>query len=69
MKDRAGNELTIGDRVLYLKPGTSSSWLVWGTVEGFTPKKVRVKPDGTGVLNEPVLREPRSVVKPFKETS
>lgn len=63
MKDRAGNELEAGDKVLYLVPGTSTSWLEWGEVDSFTPQKVRVK-DKRGVL---ILREPRSVVKPFKE--
>jgi len=65
MKDRAGNELQVGDRVLTLEPGRSSSWLSWATVVGFTDKMVRVKFDkailGTTVRNQ------ASVVKPFKE--
>lgn len=65
MKDRAGNELKVGDRVLYLVPGRSTSWLEWGMVESFTPKKVRIQPDKKrSWTTEPVLREPSSVVKP-----
>lgn len=63
MKDRAGNELTIGDKVLYLIPGTSSSWLGWGTVYGFTPKRVWITPWDKDVDHN-ILREPRSVVIP-----
>jgi hypothetical protein len=64
MKDRAGNELEVGDHVLYLNPGTSTSWLVWGTVDSFTPKMVRLVPDKKGFLQDTLLRDPRSVVKP-----
>lgn len=65
MKDRAGNELTIGDKVLYLVPGTSSSWLEWGEVDSFTPKKVRVSFINPYTRKrDTVLRDPRSVVIP-----
>ena len=67
MKDRAGNELTVGDKVLYLVAGTSNSRLEWGVVDSFTPKKVRINPDRKSVLHDTVLREPGSVVKPFRE--
>lgn len=63
MKDRAGNELEPGDRVLYLEPGTSSSRLVWGTVDRFTPQMVVLQNRGGSQLR----RHPASVVKPFKE--
>jgi hypothetical protein len=64
MKDRAGNELKPGDRVLYLQSGTSTSWLVWGVVDSFTNKKIRVRNEGDSSL---VLREPRAVVLPFSK--
>lgn len=68
MKDRAGNELNVDDRVLYLTPGTSTSWLRWGTVVGFTAKMVRVKDDSDNfTYRDPILRNPSSVVKPAKE--
>lgn len=67
MKDRAGTELVEGDRVLYLNPGTSTSFLVWGTVVGFTPKMVRIEPEKKRILENTVVRLPSSVVKPFKE--
>ena len=68
MNDRAGTQLDIGDHVLYLEPGTSTSRLVWGTVEGFTPKMVRLVPDKKGFLQDTVLRHPSSVVFPFSNS-
>lgn len=66
MKDRAGNELNIGDRVLYLEPGRSTSRLVWGTIDSFTPQMVVFGVQKSWGL-EKVRRHPESVVKPFKE--
>lgn len=65
MKDRAGNNLIPGDSVLYLKKGTSSSYLVWGIVEGFTSKMIIIR--DANKFNEIVRRNPHTVVKPFKE--
>jgi len=68
MKDRAGNEMREGDRVLFLVPGRSNSRLEWGTVHSFTPKMVRVLPglidNDARYKQDSVLREPRSVVIP-----
>lgn len=64
MKDRAGNELNVGDRVLYLQNGTSTSWLVWGTIDSFTPKLVRIIPEKKRFLEDTTLKEPKSVVIP-----
>lgn len=66
MQDRAGNELQIGDKVLFLVPGTSTSWLEWGEVVRFTPKMVEVKYTQHG-REHVSLRSNASVVKPFKE--
>lgn len=60
MRDRAGNELAVGDRVLYLEPGRSTSRLVWGVIIRFTPEMV-VFEDKFGYLR----RHPASVVKPY----
>lgn len=65
MKDRAGNHLEVGDGVLYLQAGRSTSWLSWGIVEGFTPKMVVIR--DTNKFNDVFRRTPSSVVKPFKE--
>jgi hypothetical protein len=68
MKDRAGNELTVGDRVLYLVPGTSNSRLEWGTVAGFTKKMVEVEVETRWGL-ETVRRMPASVVLPWVDNA
>lgn len=60
MKDFFGQELAAGDKVAFLKPGTSSSWLVHGVVSSFTPQRVMVAYRGSG---EVVRRDPQSVVK------
>lgn len=65
MKDRAGNNLVVGDAVLYLVPGRSNSWLSWGIVEGFTPKMVVIR--DTNKFTSVFRRDPNSVVKPYKE--
>lgn len=65
MKDRAGNNLVIGDAVLYLQAGRSTSWLSWGIVEDFTPKMVVIRDNNK--FNDVFRRPPSSVVKPFKE--
>jgi len=66
MKDRAGNNLVAGDSVLYLQNGRSTSWLVWGIVEGFTPKMVTIR--DANQFDLIVRRNPSAVVKPFKES-
>lgn len=40
-QDKMGHELAVGDRVVYLRPRYHD--LVWGTIEGFTPKMVLIK--------------------------
>lgn len=62
MKDRSGNHIMLGDKVLYLTAGTSTSWLVWGTVTGFTPQMVVIQPRDNG---RPVRKHPRGVVRPI----
>lgn len=66
MKDRAGNNLSVGDKVLYLQAGTSTSRLVWGTIDSFTPKMV-VFAVQESWGTEKIRRLPSSVVKPFRE--
>lgn len=61
MRDRAGNELQIGDEVLYLEPGRSTSRLVWGVIVNFTPQMIVVKN-----RNNECRRHPSSVIKPFR---
>lgn len=65
LNDRAGNELAVGEKVLFLKPGTSTSWLIWGDVLGFTPKMIRILYRERGHAYT-CLRNPESVVKPFR---
>lgn len=62
MNDSAGNKLEIGDEVLYLEPRRSTSVLVWGVVEGFTPQMIILKTRSGGR----VRRIRKSVVKPFQ---
>lgn len=65
MKDRAGNNLTVGDAIMYLQNGRFSSWLVWGIVEGFTTKTITIRDaDKWGLI---VHRHPSAVIKPYKE--
>jgi len=42
MKDCLMNELKVGDRVVYTRIISNCSYLHFGRVNGFTPKKVRV---------------------------
>lgn len=74
MKDFAGNELEVGDRVICLTAGRSTSWMIWGEVIGFTPQKVRIEyvsqnytsTDGRHVFVKSVtLRDPSGVVLPL----
>lgn len=73
MKDFAGNELEIGQKVICLKAGSSTSWMVWGEVIGFTPQKVRINARRTvtysdnsvRVYDNISLREPKNVVIPM----
>lgn len=74
MKDFAGNELKVGQQVICLTRGASSSWMIWGEIIGFTPQKVRIKHTeryrtDTGYLveNEDIfLRDPDNVVIPLQ---
>ncbi len=66
MKDRAGNELAVGDRVLYLEPGRSSSYLVWGTIDRFTAQRVVFVVEKSWGSRDRTV-PPDRVVKPFKE--
>jgi hypothetical protein len=68
VKDRAGTELSIGDRVLFLVAGTSNSRLEWGTVAGFTPKMVEIEHQSYSGLDT-VRRNPNSVVLPMTPTT
>lgn len=43
MKDRVGRELEVGDKVVFLVHQKTSSHLAIGTVDGFTPKMIRIK--------------------------
>lgn len=65
MKDRAGNELKVGDRVLFLVAGRSNSRLEWGSVAGFTRKMVEIE-FNTGYSMDTFRRHPASVVLPAK---
>lgn len=65
MKDRAGNELNIGDRVLYLESTANkkTSFLVWGTIDKFTEHMVVFRVDTPwGIKDRRVT--PDRVVKP-----
>lgn len=64
MQDFAGNELKRGQRVVYLTTGASSSWMLWGRVMDFTPKKVRIRSLGDEFKRRPTttLRDPDNVV-------
>ena len=62
MDDFIGNNLKIGDNVVYISHGRTSSNLVMGVVEGFTPKKIYVH----GMYGV-VLKEPSKVVKYMKD--
>ena len=43
MKDYLGNELQVGDKVVYLQFNRTSAQFHEGTVESFTPQKVYVR--------------------------
>ncbi|QDH46139.1 hypothetical protein [Pseudomonas phage HMGUpa2] len=43
MKDRVGRKLEVGDNVVFLIHRNTSSHLAIGTVDGFTPKMIRIK--------------------------
>lgn len=62
MRDFVGNDLKIGDKVVYVSHCRTSSSLVMGTVEGFTPKKIYVH----GMYGL-ILKEPTKVVKYMKD--
>jgi hypothetical protein len=68
MKDFAGNELEIGDKVLICVPGYKH--LVWAEVESFGPKMIicsyKVTWSTTG-RRENVPRYPNQVVLPLTE--
>lgn len=66
MKDFAGNELKVGDKVVYLESGRNTTHLEWGTIDRFTPQMVVFEVErsyGTRTRRCP----PDRIVKPFKE--
>jgi hypothetical protein len=68
MKDFAGNELEVGQKVICLTAGRSTSWMIWGTVVGFTPQKVKLEIKPSWVSSgqtELVRRDPKNVVIPM----
>lgn len=65
MKDRAGNDLYLGDHVLFLDVGKNTTTLSWGLVTHFTPKMVGLV---TGPNSKKITRYPESIVKPFTDT-
>lgn len=62
MCDFVGNNLKVGDKVVYISHCRTSSSLVMAVVEGFTPKKIYVH----GMYGV-VLKEPSKVVKYMKD--
>lgn len=64
MKDFAGNKLEVGQKVICLTAGRSTSWMIWGTVVGFTPKKVRLEIKCSWGIDQ-TLREPGNLVLPM----
>ena len=64
MKDFLGRELVIGDEVIYLSHGSTSSKLYRAIIVGFTPMKVRMETYDVGgrqLWNE--LKFPYHIVK------
>lgn len=57
MKDRVGEEIIVGDRVVFIEAGYRS--LSLGTISALTAKKVRIKAD---VIGEDTIRFPDEVV-------
>lgn len=62
MCDVVGNELKIGDKVVYVNHCRTSSHLVIGVVDSFTSKKIYVHS-----MYGLILKEPTKVVKYAKE--
>ena len=46
MQDNEGNELAVGDKVVYIQQHYQTQELFSGEVIGFTPKKIRIKDEG-----------------------
>jgi hypothetical protein len=46
MKDFNGNELSVGDQVVFIRKTRTSSWLEKGSIEKITPKMVFVYSSG-----------------------
>lgn len=67
MIDRAGNELKVGDAVLYIQTKENDRvGLEWAHITKFTPQMVEILP-----INHPVRGHrkcrPERLVKPFRE--
>lgn len=66
MKDFAGNELEIGDKVIVLTTGRRVvPHMIWAVVVGFTPQKVRVHIQRPNGFSEITVRDPAYVVLPL----
>lgn len=65
MKDFLGNEMEIGDKIVYVNQGSSSGWLVKGTIIRFTSKMVVI---GTGLYAKRVMADGVISLRGLNET-